>query len=450
MSDELTQRIRDLEAKAEYLHSIRQQASRAFVVEFAGTPKSGKSTSVEAIRHFFKRSKFGVHVLTERASQCPIPMKGHLFFNTWCATTMLAQLLENVETNTDIIIADRGLFDSLIWFQTQFRRGELSSDELQNIENFLLMDRWKDLFDLVVVLHSDASTALSRENAHRITERPGSIMNQSTLDVLSSAVQAAEQRYGQRFTDIVTKSTVGGDVRMVNVCLLEQILHRFESFLNPEILTVPKARLQTLLAKAPCSFVPSPETTDILRIIEREGRYTKRDEAESDSELVQVVPCGVLLRSGRVFLFQRRDQNPKSNLYGKSTVWQGCHVVRASSGNGEQLSQVTLEALQRRVAQSLFIGRRELKADFVGYTWDTSDKGDGKHLGLTFRLNIESMELADSLKNKEFRRSRGHSLGGDFWSPDELVARADEFDLEPWSRAILSENGQKGLYHVAS
>jgi putative protein kinase ArgK-like GTPase of G3E family len=43
-------------------------APRAFVIEFAGTPKAGKTTSVEAIRHFFSRQGFRVHVLVERAS----------------------------------------------------------------------------------------------------------------------------------------------------------------------------------------------------------------------------------------------------------------------------------------------------------------------------------------------------------------------------------------------
>ena len=156
MSEQKTidEQVHDLELRATEIRSKVELAPRAFVVEFAGTPKSGKSTSVEAIRHFFRRHDFSVHVLTERAAQCPIPMKGHLFFNTWCAATMLAELLEIVDTRTDIIIADRGLFDALIWFQTQAKRGELSKEELARIENFLSMNRWKDLFDLVVVLHA--------------------------------------------------------------------------------------------------------------------------------------------------------------------------------------------------------------------------------------------------------------------------------------------------------
>src|SRR5262245_46546772 len=69
------------------------------------------------------------------------PMKGHLFFNTWCAATMLAELLENVDTDTDIIIVDRGLFDALVWLTLQHQRRELTQDEAKTIEAFLLLDR---------------------------------------------------------------------------------------------------------------------------------------------------------------------------------------------------------------------------------------------------------------------------------------------------------------------
>ena len=409
------------------------------MVEFAVTPKSGKSTSVEAIRHFFKRFGFSVHVLTERAAQCPIPMKGHLFFNTWCATTMLAELLENVDTKTDIIIADRGLFDALIWFQTQFKRGELSDDELDHIENFLLMDRWKNLFDLVAVLRASATIALNRENAHRITERTGSIMNMSMLDTLTEGVSDAIDRYGNAFNNIIVKDTDHGNVRSVNADLLSQILDRFESFVNPEVLVVPRQALETLLSVDPCAFIPNAATEQIWKIIESKGEYRKRTEVEPDKSFIQIVPCGVLLHEGRVFLFQRHDRNPKSHLYGKSTIWQGCHVGHPD--DGQQSKFTVLEALQTRITQSLYISRK-LQSDFVGYTWDNSERGDGGHLGLIYRMDIKSPELADSLKKKEFRRSRGHSLTGGFRGIGQLKSSMDEVDLEPWSRAIVSEYGE--------
>lgn len=435
----IEEQINDLEHRATRLHSHIHLASRAFVVEFAGTPKSGKSTSVEAIRHFFKRFGFGVHVLSERAAQCPIPMKGHLFFNTWCATTMLAELIENVDTRTDIIIADRGLFDALIWFQTQAKRGELLPEEMENIENFLLMDRWKNLFDLVVVLRAKAETALKRENAHRITARPGSIMNTPMLESLSDAVGDAVNQYQDKFKNVIVEDTDEGDERCTNLRLVGEILDRFEAFVDPDILVVPKHKLKGLLADTPNAFVPKAEVEQMQSIIETNGEYRKRTEVESNAGFIQIVPCGALLHQGQVFVFQRNNESPKSRLYGKTTIWQGCHVVRPT--DGKRSISTILQALQSRIAQSLFISR-QLSNKFVGYTWDASNSGDGKHLGLIFRMDIESPELAESLKEKEFRRTRGHSLDGGFRNIEDLRSSIQELGLEPWSKQIINECGE--------
>jgi len=69
--------VQELEARAKKLRElVRKQARRAFVVEFAGTPKAGKSTSVATIKQFFEQCGFRVHLLKERAADCPLPMKG--------------------------------------------------------------------------------------------------------------------------------------------------------------------------------------------------------------------------------------------------------------------------------------------------------------------------------------------------------------------------------------
>lgn len=99
-------------------------------------------------------------------------MKGHLFFNTWCACSMLAELLANVEADADIIIVDRGIFDALVWLNLQLQRGEITQEEAGTIDSFLLLERWRTLIDLVVVMNVPADEAMSRENGQRITKRP--------------------------------------------------------------------------------------------------------------------------------------------------------------------------------------------------------------------------------------------------------------------------------------
>jgi len=88
------------------------------VIEFAGLPKAGKTTAVNQLYSFLKRCGFGVKVVVERASVCPIRDKRHATFNIWTAATTLAQLLEYTQDpprpdDPDIVVLDRGLFDSI-------------------------------------------------------------------------------------------------------------------------------------------------------------------------------------------------------------------------------------------------------------------------------------------------------------------------------------------------
>lgn len=107
-----------LEAAAKSLLPVlHKQARRAFVLELTGTPKAGKTTSVNTLRSFFKECGYRVHLLNERAADCPLPMKGHFFFNAWTTATMLSEVLETYDTDVDLLILDRGFFDALIWLQ---------------------------------------------------------------------------------------------------------------------------------------------------------------------------------------------------------------------------------------------------------------------------------------------------------------------------------------------
>src|SRR5260370_29818988 len=101
---------------------------------------------------------------------------------------MWGELLANVEAEADIIIVDRGIFDALVWLTLQLRRGEITGEEADTIDSFLLLERWRRLTDLVAVMNLPANEALARETAQRITTTTGIIMNQQVLGVLSESV----------------------------------------------------------------------------------------------------------------------------------------------------------------------------------------------------------------------------------------------------------------------
>jgi predicted NUDIX family phosphoesterase len=430
--EKIEEEVAELESRADALRDLLKYAPRPFVIEFAGTPKSGKSTSVESVRHFLNRHDFRVYLLSERAAVCPIPMKGHLFFNTWCASSMLAELLANIDTESDIIVVDRGLFDALVWLRMQENRGELTGYEARTFETFLLLDRWRSLIDLVVVMNVSADDALARENAQRITRKTGSIMTGDVLATLSRSVNDAVSEYGKNFKRVLVHNTGGEDVRESGVKITNEILDCLEQFLNPKILAVPREYIERLDSTAGGNFAPG-SFEKALTCVKENGVFVQRDEAENRADLVQIVSAGVLVRDNRVFLFQRREADPKYRLYGKTTVWQGAHVQKET---GKDFSDLLRETLQTRLSRNLFLSR-VFQTNELGYCWDAKDPISSRHLGMMYSVTIDNPHTAADLRKKAFKRKRGHSLVGEFVPWEELKKRGDDLNLEPWSQTLL-------------
>jgi len=87
------------------------------MIEFAGTPKSGKSSSIEVISHFFYRHGMNVYAPTEGVSKRTPPAlkEDLLYYNTWAACYALMQMFEACyhTDNYELAIFDRGIFDFL-------------------------------------------------------------------------------------------------------------------------------------------------------------------------------------------------------------------------------------------------------------------------------------------------------------------------------------------------
>ena len=87
-----------LQERAERAAALfRDKARKPLVIEFAGVPKAGKTTTLTQVQAFLKRCGFRTDVMVERASVCPIRDKKHANFNIWTLCTTLAQILEKTQ-----------------------------------------------------------------------------------------------------------------------------------------------------------------------------------------------------------------------------------------------------------------------------------------------------------------------------------------------------------------
>ena len=146
-----------------------------------------------------------------------------------------------------------------------------------------------------------------------------------------------------------------------------------------------------------------------------------------------MIPCGLLSYKDQVFLFKRKDSDPKYRLHGKATIWQGCHVSKRQE-NG--IPGILETALLEKVLRSLFLSRVFPIAS-VGYCWDRDDEISSRHFGMVYRIQIDNPFTAVDLRSKEFRKQRGYGLVGQFVSWQQLADDEVQTMLETWSHAII-------------
>lgn len=151
------------------------------VIELFGLPEAGKTTSAEAVNKFINRqTNYRSRIITERASQCPIEDKLHPLFNFWTVTSLIKEYIEAIDQDYDVLIADRGINDAIIWINYFNRNDEYSNywdSFLRLIDNNFV----KDAYLCTLYFTADIEIILDRECRRQIIGNPGQIVNKRVL-----------------------------------------------------------------------------------------------------------------------------------------------------------------------------------------------------------------------------------------------------------------------------
>jgi predicted ATPase/predicted NUDIX family phosphoesterase len=421
-----------LEKARSVLSILRNQARRAYVLELTGTPKAGKSTSVSVLQTFFREAGYQVHLLRERAADCPLPMKGHFFFNAWTTATMLAEVLETHESNVDLLILDRGFFDALVWLELQARRNQVTEDERAAFESFVLLERWRSLVDSTVVMKASPETALAREHQNQIVRREGSLMNVKALTEFNSALDAVSTRNEAQFSLVSIDTTTTESIVDTNRNLVAELLPKIEDWADPQVAVVNLEQVRPLFADH--HFLQGSEARSALETLASMITFQKRSTAAVDPDVVELIGAGVLIHNDRVIVFRRDPTDAKASSYGRHKLWVGCHVDDQSAPFDSAMSS----CLRLRIQQDIHLSSIP-KPQFLGLVWDEKDgkKYLGKHLGLVHRVLISDEYVARHLENKQFKKmARSAPLRSVFMTQAEIEDESSNLDLEPWSDYI--------------
>ncbi len=168
--------------------SERGDDFKPLVVEFAGSPKAGKSTTIDTVAHFFKRTGFRVWSPTEGASKrTPSQLRSDwVAFNAWALNYAVSEILVACHSAEpcDLVILDRGPFDSLAWMRLLRDRKELSDDEYDRFDRFAQHPKWAGIVGRIYLFTCSPETSMRREHEHKLIKSEGTAMNPEMLGEL--------------------------------------------------------------------------------------------------------------------------------------------------------------------------------------------------------------------------------------------------------------------------
>jgi hypothetical protein len=181
-----------------------EDTRRAFIIEFAGMPKAGKSGCIRTVRQFFSsgskirvkeapgalKRPYRIHTPAEGVSlRTPGLLKQNLLdFNSWAGAYGLQELLQARHDNYhDLVILDRGPWDAGCWLEyvkTVQLDHPITDQEADKIVGFFQLPHWMVCADLHVVLVVDPDMAAERERCERLITHHGPVSDSSLMSAM--------------------------------------------------------------------------------------------------------------------------------------------------------------------------------------------------------------------------------------------------------------------------
>lgn len=441
---EILKIIQNLEELAAKVLKLKNESipRRPIVIEFCGSPKSGKSSCINSLSLFLRRNSFRTKVLTERASVCPVTDKYDPNFNIWTACSAIAELVEALSNHSkdfDVIILDRGIFDALCWFNWLKGNDSLDQENFGSLETFLTMNQWRTVIDLVYVFTATPEVSLEREYASLLTRKPGSIMCEDALRSYKLCIEDVSKKYSGTFQGIEVYDTSDKSLNNVNHDITKNILEIIQNNISEKIGYFPRSNLSNDLSE---TFYFSHANLDDVSL-----EYAIRDKVELDDCSVQPIPILIITNKERnkilVVKKNKKTTSKQSPESDRLLVYLGGHIREEDSFGAEDTSLLNISKLSLR---------REIKEETgLNYIppgnetnplciWMRDNDRSKKHLAICYIMEVNFSRTKVRLDKNEFMTG-GNTKSGTILDIEEILAR--ESELESWSKLILRDCFEK-------
>lgn len=201
---------------------------RPFMIELFGSPKSGKTTMKDVLKHMFRRSGWRVSAPVEGAEFVELP-RDEPAYNLQTTEYAMSRARElSYSHDFHLVIFDRAVMDGIVRMDYYDKKGVITPGEHELIRGYFSLPWNFDLFDLHICLVASPEVSIEREHAHTLTRKKGETMNPKTLQALLDAHGRVWERMEcDKTTSMVWHDSSSESIEETAMSVLESSLDAF-------------------------------------------------------------------------------------------------------------------------------------------------------------------------------------------------------------------------------
>ena len=225
--------LKKLHAQKEELKKLKSLCAlqKPFVIEFGGTPRTGKTTTINNLYDFFKKGGFKITIIEEfTTSKYYKEVFKEKYKDVSSLNLHLAiieevtnQLEEAINSGYDIILIDRSINDRQIWNYRTFVKGNMPKEKYQKIkEKYSVISR--KLIDFLVVTYATPLVSLKRDYNSSLALEKRNFLNFDNLVEYNDALKNLEELFKSSVEEYELLDTTSMNMSDVSVEIASKIM----------------------------------------------------------------------------------------------------------------------------------------------------------------------------------------------------------------------------------
>lgn len=208
-----------------------------YIIEFTGTPRTGKTSLITNLEDFFKKGGFSTNLLEEFTTSKKYKKEIYpqlkneykKIVNFQIPKHVKKQLENALKKKSDIIIIDRSLLDRLIWIDRLYLSNGISNDEYREYkEEYIPII--KEKINTIIALYTDSITSLKRDYKANLSLEKRSFLNKENINTYNKSLLNIEKITKEENINFKLYDTTNKTIRNTSIEVANKILDDIRKF----------------------------------------------------------------------------------------------------------------------------------------------------------------------------------------------------------------------------